>query len=315
MAFELTESAAWSHTYSEIDRRAPKSSRRSPSSPRSSNRSPTADGGTLGRLRCLFDQAEGGEAVNKRKLVSFLGLMAVVLAGCASSSSTNGTTTSSTTTTTSGPSQNVATDKALAVAANLKLSDFPAGWTSTPKSSMSTGPNGVEARTLTSCLHTNLSVFSNSATRASSPKFTNSSGDTVSSSVNYLPVESQAQAEIAVLESPRFPSCFTTAVDALVKHEKNNRRNVESTLPAHISIGQPTAAQMSFRSFGDSSIANRVTVPVSDQGLSRNVYFDLIAVQEGRALAGLFFGSTLTPFDPSMEEQLTSAVVGRLVQT
>lgn len=72
---------------------------------------------------------------------------------------------------------------------------------------------------------------------------------------------------------------------------------------------------MSFQSYGDQSVAYRVTVPFSYKGLSPDAYFDIVALQKGRSLAGLFFESTVTPFDSSMEEQLTGIVVGRLVQT
>jgi hypothetical protein len=214
-----------------------------------------------------------------------------------------------------GPSQNAAADKALAVAANLKLSDFPDGWTSSPQSNSSTGPQGLDAR-LASCLHANVSVFNNNdPTQASSPDFSDSNGDTASSGVNYLAVASQAQADMKALTGSRFPSCFTTAVNAILNYELNNPSSTGSTLPAGVSFGQASVAQMSFQSYGNQSIAYRVTVPFSYEGLNPDAYFDIVAVQEGRALAGLFFESTATPFDSSMEEQLTATVVGRLVQT
>jgi hypothetical protein len=250
--------------------------------------------------------------MNKRRgLLGTLIIGLVVLAGCSSSPSA----TSTSTTTSSAPNPTVAAEKGLAVAANLKLSDFPAGWTSMPQSSTSTGPHGLDAE-IASCLHTNLAVLnSNSPTEASSPDFSDSNGDTVSSGVNYLATASQAQAEISVLESSKFPSCFTTAVNEVFTYEVNNPSSTGSTLPAGLTIGHATVAQMSFPSYGNQSIAYRVTVPFTYDGLSPDAYFDIVAVQMGRALAGLTFQSTITAFDSSMEEQLTSIVVGRLTQT
>jgi hypothetical protein len=235
----------------------------------------------------------------------------VGLAGCSSSSPT---ATSKSTTTTSGSPQNVASDKSLAVAANLKLSDFPDGWTSTPQSSTSSGEQAIGTR-LNSCLHTNLAIFdSKNPTAASSPSFGDSNNDTVASGADYLATASQAQSEMSVFTSSRFQSCMTTAMNALLNYELNNAGS-GSTLPAGVSFGQATVSQMSFQTYGDQSVAYRVTVPFSYKGLNPDVYVDIVAVQKGRALAALFFESTGTPFESSMEEQLTSVVVGRLVQT
>lgn len=167
---------------------------------------------------------------------------AVAALGIASCSSNNAAISglSSSTTTRSGPSQNVSADKALAVAANLKLSDFPDGWTATPQSNQNAGTQGIDTR-LASCLHTSISIFNEkSPTQASSPNFDDSNGDEASSGVDYLVTAASAQAEIATLQSPRFPSCFTTAVNALLQYELNNPSSTGSTLPAGVSFGQAT---------------------------------------------------------------------------
>jgi hypothetical protein len=251
--------------------------------------------------------------VRKLPLAGVLTVIALAMAACTSSTSTSKTI--STATTTSGSSQNVAGDKSLAVAANLRLSDFPAGWTSTPQSSTTTGPHGLVAQLL-SCLHTNLSVLNtNSPTRASSSDFSDSSGDTVSSSVNYLTATSDAQAEMSVLTSAQFPSCFATAVNDVLNYEVNNPSSTGTTLPAGVTLGHASFNQMSFPSYGDQTVAYRSTIPISYDGLNPSVYADFVITRKGRALAALLFESTVTPPDSSLEEQLTGIVVGRLVNT
>jgi hypothetical protein len=72
---------------------------------------------------------------------------------------------------------------------------------------------------------------------------------------------------------------------------------------------------MSFPAFGDKSAAFRVTIPVTDNGLTLSIYIDIVAVQKGRAFAGVDFEATQTPFDSAMEGQLVGVVVGRLDST
>jgi hypothetical protein len=85
-----------------------------------------------------------------------------------------------------------------------------------------------------------------------------------------------------------------------------------SKLEAGISIGTPTAAQMSFPSFGAQSIAFRITVPITAKGLNVNVYLDAVAVRKGRAYTLLTFQRSSTPVSSSMEESLTALTVRRL---
>ena len=46
-----------------------------------------------------------------------------------------------------------------------------------------------------------------------------------------------------------------------------------------------------------------------------DAYDALVFIQEGRALVIMSFGATVSPFDTSMAEQLTTTVVGRLTST
>jgi hypothetical protein len=72
---------------------------------------------------------------------------------------------------------------------------------------------------------------------------------------------------------------------------------------------------MSFPSYGDQSIAYRVTIPISYKGLNPSFYIDIVAARKGRATTGLSFVGEVTPFDSSMEQQLTSLTVSRLTNT
>lgn len=238
---------------------------------------------------------------------------ALLLAGCGTSGGSSGE--GSTTTTGPGTStQTVAADKALAQAANLKLSDVPAGWTSAPQS-QSTVDKALKGQ-VQQCLHADLVLFDeNGPTLAQSPEFSDSSGDSVDSNVAYLPSASQAGDEMRIIQQPNFPTCLTSAANALVQNLMNNRSGTGSSLPQGASIGHITVAAMSFPSYGDQSAAFRTTLPIRYQGLTLSEYLDIVAFTKGRAIVGMDFSGSGSPLESSMEEHLTGVVKGRLTDT
>ncbi len=219
-----------------------------------------------------------------------------------------------TTSTTTQPSQNVAADKALSHAASLKLSDFPTGWTSQPNNPNPNVPNVDQS--LASCLHTSASLFNrNSPTQVQSPDFSDSNGDTVNSQVTYSASASIAEPGLALLQSPRMPSCLQTAVSTLISYALAHPSNPSDSVPSGVSVGQTTVDQMSFPTLGDQTIAYRVTVPVSAASLNIDAYVDGVWIRKGRAVALLEFEGIGNPLDPTMEQQLATLTVGRFTNT
>jgi hypothetical protein len=237
--------------------------------------------------------------------------LAAVLAACSSGPASTSASTSSSTSA-NGPAQNVAADRALAAAANLKLSDFPTGWTSNPSQNSVDANEKQLNEQLSSCLHISLALFkANDPASADSPEFDDSNGDTAQSSIDYQASESQLQTMISVVQGARFPSCMTATIKSLITNEFAHPSNPSSTLPAGATVGNVTFSPMSFPTYGDASSAFRMTVPISYRGLNFSGYFDIVFVKKGRAaISTQFFGSE-TPFDSSMEQQLTGLVVER----
>lgn len=207
-----------------------------------------------------------------------------------------------------------AADKAAAEAALLKLSDFPSGWTSNPSNSTN-APSDI-GQQLADCLHTSQAVLnSGSNNSAESPDFEDSNGNTASNSARYRTSTAEASAEFAVLESQNLPSCLATTVTKVVQYNLEHPSSPNSTVPSGLTVGDAKVAQMSFPPYGDQSIAYRITIPISYKGLNPSVYLDIVGVRRGRATTGLYFEGVGSPFDSTMEQQLTALTVSRLTNT
>jgi len=256
----------------------------------------------------------------KRRTASWLAVvstlvLALGLSACSSATSRKGTATT-TSISNPGPAQNVSADRALASAANLKLSDFPTGWTSNPSQNSVSANDKQLGDQLASCLHVGLGFFNaNDPASVDSPEFDDSNGSTAQSSVDYQVSAARVQTMMGVVQGSKFPPCMTSALRGLVNSEIQHPSNPSDTLPAGATIGTVTFAPMSFPSYGDRSSAFRVTIPISFNGLTLSGYFDLIVVQKARAVISLQFFGNESPFDASMEQQLTGAVVGRVAST
>jgi hypothetical protein len=99
-------------------------------------------------------------------------------------------------------------------------------------------------------------------------------------------------------------------VDYALKHPPSG-----STVPSGLSVGQSTAGQMSFPSYGSKSIAYQVKIPVTLKSFPATVYLDEIIVIEGRAAVAMSFQATVSPFRTDQEQHYTGLVVGRLTNT
>jgi hypothetical protein len=245
-----------------------------------------------------------------------VGLAAVLgMAACSSSSKTDKSTvtTAASTTTTVKSNQNVAADQAAAQAAALKLSDFPSGWTSQPQSD-DTENSTLQAR-LANCLGVSEAQFTSPPAHYQSPDFSDSNDNTASSEVGYRATAAEQAPVFALFASPKTPGCFSEAVTAAVNQEAKHPSDPNNTLPPNLKFGTATVSPMSFPSYGDKSLAYRVKVPITYQGLSIDAYVDLVVAIKGRADVLMDFEATSNPFPTDQEQHYTGLVVSRLTNT
>jgi hypothetical protein len=136
-----------------------------------------------------------------------------------------------------------------------------------------------------------------------------------SSSITYLASTSEAETGIALFQQPAAAACLQTVVKATVSQVLAHPSNPSDTLPLGMTLGSPMVAPLSFPTLGNQSVAYRVTIPITGSSLSLSLYVDLIIAQKGRAIALLTFVGVLNPFDPSLEQHLSTLTVGRLADT
>ena len=141
-----------------------------------------------------------------------------------------------------------------------------------------------------------------------SPLFSNGSGDSARSDVQFNLSSTTAQSEISVFSGGSYPACATAAANAVIK----SRGQSGLTLPLGASIGEISVVPLSFPMFGNKTAAFRVTIPVTVSGVIVNIYTDMVLFQVGGALVELEFGATKSPLKSAIEEQLVRDVVGRL---
>ena len=237
----------------------------------------------------------------------------VLMAGCGSSSAKQGGASASNLSQPTLPGQTVRADHAAAAAANLKLSDFPHGWTSQAQSSSSDGPKGLKATTA-KCLGASVSDLGpDNGTSVSSPNFTGPSGnESISSSVAFAATTAAADRIEALWSSPKIPKCLTAALRALISYELSHPTSSADSPPKGMTFGSATLSQLSFAHFGDRSIAYRIALPMQYDGMSLDFDADLVIVESNRALVEMSFQDVGSPVASSDEEYYTGLVIGRL---
>lgn len=102
---------------------------------------------------------------------------------------------------------------------------------------------------------------------------------------------------------------------AYLAYELRHPSKPTDTVPAGLSFGKSTVAQMSFPPFGNRSIAYRLTLPFSFNGLNIDGYFDIVVVQQGRVAITLQFFGISSPFDSAMEQRLMTLTLNRVANS
>jgi hypothetical protein len=233
---------------------------------------------------------------------ALVALIAIVAAACSSSAkpkASPATTAGQTTTTTE---TKTASDKATARVIALRLSDFPASWTATPHPD-SADKSGI-GKQFGECVGLPPDTLIPHAENVDSPDFRTGTGlkeQEVQNSVGIASVEDVSKA-FEVLGSDKLPQCFQDAIDSSLKTQAGL---------ANAAVGKAKVEPLSVGDFGDKTLAYRVAVDVTVQGITVGVYVDFVFVQVGKI--GIFLSTqTLSqPFDNGLRTHLINAVVDR----
>jgi len=200
-------------------------------------------------------------------------------------------------------------DEAIAESALLTLDDFPPGWEAAPANDDE--PDSDVLADVADCLGVSEAELDPDNPKATSPTFTSSDDEEVTSEVTLTPSSGDASRALEILKSDAAPGCYAEAIKALV-----GRNLVASDdVPENVTVGEPTFNRMSFESLGDDSVAFRTTIPVTVESLDVDLYVDFVFVRVGRAGIETTFQSQFAPFDTDEAARLTGVVVDRVSST
>ena len=234
-----------------------------------------------------------------RRMVGWSLVMSAVVSACTSASA---------------PKQNVATDRAAALAAVLKPSDLPSGWTAKPHSRPAGGTGSDDA--LAKCLGVPLSDLNTQGPASvNSPDFTDAANRSIANSVTYGATSPLTRRRFNELAGPRASGCLASALGAYLQAQLTHPSNPSATGPPGVSLGNPSAAKIPFAVAGDQTIAYEVAFPIVTAGASIKVLLDLVIAIKGRASVEMNFTTVGAPFAPDQEQKYFKAVVGRLAST
>ena len=193
---------------------------------------------------------------------------------------------------------NPATDKATAVKINLRESDFPSGWKSTPYNP--TPQQAASPRQLAQCLGS-AAAASQATADVHSPDFATGQTTMAASNVHVARTEADAGNELAAYQSGKGPECFKQSFEPVV----------QARLPAGTTASDMAVHQLDFPTLRDGTAAYQASFTLPLGGNNVAVYSDYIVFQAGRSLVNMFTTSVGSPFDPKLEKDLANKMAGR----
>ena len=197
----------------------------------------------------------------RRAVAASLALIVIALAGCggSSSSSLTKTTAASAATTTTSPAPNRAADQRVARNAQLRLTDFPAGWKESAK---------AQATSQSPCQSVEGAKAATSA-RGTSRDFSNSREVPAAYSAVYLYADTTTAGHWFDELSSATRSCLA---DVLAKGLASGTKGEKNK------VAQITSGGLATEPIGDERAEARLTIPVSADGSSIDLRADLIFV-------------------------------------
>lgn len=223
----------------------------------------------------------------RRRAVALIAV-AVGLAACGGSSSSTPTTTARAATATASLASSKATDRHVAVNAQLRLTDFPAGWQESAT---------AQATSQSPCQSVEGAKAATSA-RDTSHDFSNHRDVPAAYSAIYLyPDATTAGHWFDELSSTATGSCLARVLAKALPSAGND---------------EITTRRVAIKAVGDQRAEARLTIPVSADGSSGDLSADLIFVRVNRTVAILTLLDTAGRFDQTLAAGLTREVADRL---
>lgn len=204
--------------------------------------------------------------------------------------------------TAAAPHRPTGPDRALAASAILQLSDFPAGWTTVPRTDNATADR-IRGR-LPDCRRYQQLIVALRKQPEATDNFLQGS-TSVSSTVFVLSSSRVAQSTLVQLTSASVQRCLQRFLGVVIPSSFFIRGT-----PARL---QSAAVQpISVAHTGDQTVGFRVAVTLNAAGVTVPVYEDVVVARVGRGVADLGFENPGTPLSQPLRDSLLNAVAARL---
>lgn len=186
-------------------------------------------------------------------------------------------------------------DQAIAEAALLTLQDFPAGWEAAPPAENDEEDRPGRER-IADCVGVDYEqLYDEENTEADSPTFIAENDNEVSQTVSLASDEADMVEVFEIGSTQTFLECAGESIKDSVAEEGEDG----------VSVGEVTVNQLTVGSFGDETLAYRVTVPIEAEGFNIDVKLETALVRVGRAQVNISTTSLIS-------EVPTSDLVGYL---
>jgi hypothetical protein len=177
----------------------------------------------------------------------------------------------------------------LADAALLQLADFPQGW-------RAEASDDDDEEDVCGDLSEEFDVQA----ERESDQFSEGEVPTALSAAAVLNSDDEAEEALAVLTNPSLTECFADELQSVAEDEGAN---------ADASFGELNVGNL-----GDESNATQVVVETETEGVSVDLYVDLIAVRVGPVASFYLFVDVFSPFDTASEEEIVGSAVARVAE-
>lgn len=203
------------------------------------------------------------------------------------------------------PAVDVEADKAVAEAALLTLQDFPAGWEAAPPDEGDEDDRSSR-EDIADCVGVDYDqLYDEENVEANSPTFTAENDNEVEHKVSLAADEADMVEVFEIAGSAKFLECAGQSVkDAIADAAEDG-----------VSFGDVTVNQLSVGSFGDETLAYRVTVPVEAEGLSFDLKLETAIVRVGRGQVNITTTSLFSEVPTSELAGYVDVATKRLQET
>jgi hypothetical protein len=198
-------------------------------------------------------------------------------------------------------------DQAAADAAQMVLDDFPTGWEAEPRDDDDEDDEEEQAK-LAECLGIDAALLDAAATHSKSDTFTSDDLE-VEVNISVQPTLDLATEAMGALSTPETLECYRTSLQQVFDDLMSEPEGEQGRPDA---VGAITVESLAVGELGDQSFAFRVTVPITLDDQTADIYFDIVGVRSGRATASINFQSVVLPFDEDLQRELAQTLADRL---